>query len=55
MPDPKLREEPPLPEGYESWSPRMGRGGKIAAWIILAMIVAGSVLMLWKGLRPLLG
>lgn len=43
------RDEEPLPPGYESWQPRMGRGGKIMTWIILAFIAAGTALMAWQG------
>jgi len=47
----KLRDDSPPPEGYETWEPRMGRGGKFLAWVILATILLGSVLMLWIGVR----
>lgn len=46
---PRLRDEHPLPEGYESWSPRMGRGGKLFAWVILIVIGLGTALMAWEG------
>lgn len=45
----KLRDDEPVPEGYENWQPRMGRGGKVISWIVLGMIVAGSALMVWQG------
>lgn len=45
----RLREETPPPEGYETWQPRMGRGGKLIAWVILVMILLGTALMFWQG------
>ncbi len=39
------REPDPLEPGYTAWSPRMGWRGKAAAWVILAMVVAGLVVM----------
>ncbi|MEM6458414.1 MAG: hypothetical protein AAF710_03375 [Planctomycetota bacterium] len=48
----KLRDDPPLPEGYESWRPRMGRGGRAVAWAILALIAGGTALMAYLGLAP---
>lgn len=45
----KLRDDDPPPPGYESWQPRMGRGGKFVAWVILAFILAGTALMAWQG------
>lgn len=44
----KLRDEQPAPEGCDTWQPRMGRGGKVIALVVLAMIAAGSALMLWQ-------
>lgn len=33
--------------GHEAWSPRMGRLGKLFAWLILLMISLGTLAMLW--------
>ena len=38
--------EEPAP-GHEAWSPRMGRIGKVFAWLILLMIGLGILAMLW--------
>lgn len=46
----KLRDNDPPPPGYESWQPRMGRGGKVVAWTILLFIALGTALMAWQGL-----
>ena len=46
----RLREDdPPAPAGYDTWQPRMGRGGKFVVWLILAMILVGSALMFVEG------
>ncbi len=39
---------PVAPEGYDTWSPRMGRGGRVVVWVILAMIAVGSGMMAWQ-------
>ena len=39
---------PAAPEGYDTWRPRMGRGGRLLVWLILLMIAAGSALMAWQ-------
>ncbi len=46
-----LRDQHEPPEGYETWQPRMGRGGKLIAWGVLLVIFAGTALMLWQALR----
>ena len=38
---------PAAPEGYDTWRPCMGRGGRLLVWLILLMIAAGSGLMVW--------
>ena len=45
----KLRDDDPAPEGYDTWQPRMGRGGKLVAWTVLVMIGLGTALMIWQG------
>ena len=45
--------EPVAPEGYDTWRPRMGRGGRLLAWLILFMIGVGSALMAWQALATL--
>ncbi len=40
------REPEPLEPGYQDWTPRMGWRGKAVAWILLAVIAAGLLLML---------
>lgn len=39
------REEEPVPEGYETWSPSMGRGAKVFAVVVLAVVFAGLAVM----------
>ena len=51
----KLRDDDPAPEGYDTWRPKMGRGGKVMAWAILAGIALGSALMLWQAWKSLTG
>jgi TRAP-type mannitol/chloroaromatic compound transport system permease small subunit len=45
----------PPPEGYEQWQPKMGRGGKLLVYVILAFIALGTALMAWQGLSAVLG
>ncbi len=39
------REPDPVEPGTQTWSPRMGWRGKLAAWAILLMIAAGLIAM----------
>ena len=45
----RLRDDSPAPEGYDTWQPKMGWGGKVMVWIILSMIAGGTVLMFLDG------